>query len=114
MTAGNYAEARIILTRLVEEYPERLNLRQNLTFCLLKLDRPRDAADVARGTLDIDPAFAPAHSLLSLALKAFGDVEGAVREARLATSGRAVASGTYRYRLQAGSEAVTGSMTLVR
>jgi tetratricopeptide (TPR) repeat protein len=90
ITAGRYAEARIILTRLVAEHPRRLALRQQLTLCLLRLDRPEEAAVVARGTIEIDPSLAPAHSLLSLALKAAGDDEGAIREARLATTGRKV------------------------
>jgi len=96
LSAGKYAEARLILTRLVEEDPRRLQLRQQLTFCLLKLNRPADAAVVARGSLEIDPAFAPAHSLLSVALKALGDPEGAIREAELAIAGHKVAEDARR------------------
>jgi tetratricopeptide (TPR) repeat protein len=82
-----YGEARILLATLVAENPERLRLRQNLALCLLKLDRPEEAAAVARGTIGISENYAPAHAMLSASLKVLGDLEGAIREARLATRG---------------------------
>lgn len=90
MSAGDYAEARIILAGLVKQYPDRVQLRHQLAFCLLKLERHPEAAAVARGTIEMAPDYAPAHALLSSCLRAMGDVEGAIREARLATVGRAV------------------------
>ncbi len=90
MSAGDFSEARIILIGLVRQYPDRVSTRQRLTYCLLVLERYREAAAVARGTLELSPEYAPAHAMLSTCLRALGDGEGAIREARLATAGRSV------------------------
>ena len=95
ISAEKYDEARIILTKLIERAPENLRLRRQHIACLLELGRVEDAGAAARDLLRLDPDFAPAHSALALVHRRRGDLDAAIREARLATEGSGSTEGAW-------------------
>jgi tetratricopeptide (TPR) repeat protein len=91
MKGGQYEDARLLLLALVEETPDQVRLRHSLAACLVRLGRLGQAAKVARGTLERDPTYAPAHAVLALAARADGRIGEALESARRATVGKNVA-----------------------
>jgi len=76
---SDYARAAEYFSQAVRENPQDLGGRFYLGTCLVKLGRPREAAEQFRAAREVDPTFRQAYEAEARALEAAGDAAGAAR-----------------------------------
>ena len=80
---GDYARAAEYFRQAVRATPMEMGSRFYLGTCLLKLDKPREAAGQFRAAREVDPEFREAYMAEAMALETAGDKSGAAEVRRL-------------------------------
>ena len=76
---GEYARAAEYFERAVKANPLDLSARFFLGTCLMKLEKPAQAAEQFRAAREVDPGYGQAYEAEAQALAAAGDAAGAAR-----------------------------------
>jgi Flp pilus assembly protein TadD len=84
VASGQPDQAAAVFAKAIEDNPTVPRLIAAYGYCLMHLDRPREAEKQFRCTIKLSPGCAPAHLGLGRIQAARGQIQQALREARLA------------------------------